>query len=100
MDALAELAEVGVADDSNFIVTEEHAEFPPPPPRQLATSPLVEELLGWVRELREGRQRRLVLAYLCHGLLAFEYGGNEKGVTNREGPLPRRSTSRRTFLRS
>jgi hypothetical protein len=29
--------------------------------KELATSPPVEELLGWVRDLREGRQRMLVL---------------------------------------
>jgi hypothetical protein len=38
--------------------------YPRPSPKALAPSSLVEELLGWVRELREGRQRMLVLAYL------------------------------------
>jgi hypothetical protein len=37
--------------------------YPPPSPKTLAISPLVEDLLGWVRELREGRPM-LVLAYL------------------------------------
>ena len=39
------------------------------------TSPLVEELLGWVRDLREGRQRILVLAYLFVTRLTYEYDG-------------------------
>lgn len=77
VDTHAELAEVGVVAD-NLIVTEKHGAYPPPPPRQLATSPIIEELLGWVRDLREGRQRMLVLAFLCHGLLTFEYGGKDE----------------------
>jgi hypothetical protein len=41
--------------------------------KELATSPLVEELLGWVRDLREARQRMLVLAYLFVTRLTYEY---------------------------
>jgi hypothetical protein len=52
-----------------------HGEYPPPSPKQLATSPLVEELLGWVRDLREGRQRMLVLTYLFFTRLQYEYNG-------------------------
>jgi hypothetical protein len=70
--AHAELAEVGmVAND--VTVKLGHGEYPPPPSKELATSPLVEELLGWVRDLREGRQRMLVLAYLFVTRLTYEY---------------------------
>jgi hypothetical protein len=61
--AHAELAEaIGAAN--NVTVKIGHGEYPPPLWKDLATSPLVEELSGWVRDLREGRQRILVLAYL------------------------------------
>jgi hypothetical protein len=50
--------------------------YPPPSPKDLATSPLVEDLLGWVRELREGRPM-LVLAYLFFTRLKYEYDNNE-----------------------
>jgi hypothetical protein len=74
IDLHVEFAETGQAVD-NLILTVGHSEYPPPPPRQLVISPLVEELLGWVRELREGRQRMLVLAYLFLTMLTYEYGG-------------------------
>ena len=74
MAAHAELAEaIGVAND--VTVKMGHGEYPPPPSKDLATSPLVEELLGWVRDLREGRQRMLVLAYLLVTRLTYEYNG-------------------------
>jgi hypothetical protein len=59
---------------NSVTVRQVHGSYPPPPPITLAASPLVEELLGWVRDLREGRQRLLVLAYLVFTRLAFEYG--------------------------
>ena len=70
--AHAELAEVGIAAN-NATVKLGHSQYPPPPSKDLATSPLVEELLGWVRDLREGRQRILVLAYLFVTRLTYEY---------------------------
>jgi len=70
--AHAELAEVGMAAN-NATVKLGHSQYPPPPSKDLATSPLVEELLGWVRDLREGRQRILVLAYLFATRLTYEY---------------------------
>jgi hypothetical protein len=72
IDLHVELAETGQSVD-NIILTVGHSEYPPPPPRQLAISPLVEELWGWVRDLREGRQRMLVLAYLFVTRLTYEY---------------------------
>jgi hypothetical protein len=58
---------------NNVTVKLGHSQYPPPPSKELATSPLVEELLGWVRDLREGRQRMLVLAYLFVTRLTYEY---------------------------
>jgi hypothetical protein len=54
--------------------------YPRPSPKALASSPLVEELLGWVRELREGRQRMLVLAYLFFTGLTYEYGSEVRAA--------------------
>jgi hypothetical protein len=68
----AEAAEVVVvADDATVKLG--HGEYPAPPSMDLVTSPLVEELLGWVRDLREGRQRMLVLTYLFFTRLKYEY---------------------------
>jgi hypothetical protein len=79
IDLHVEFAETGQAVD-NIILTVGHSEYPPPPPRQLAISPLVEELLGWVRDLREGRQRMLVLAYLFLTRLQYEYGSERSAA--------------------
>jgi hypothetical protein len=54
--------------------------YPRPSPKALASSPLIEELLGWVRELREGRQRMLVLAYLFFTRLTYEYGNEVRAA--------------------
>jgi hypothetical protein len=62
---------VAVAGDATVRLG--HGFYPPPSPKALATSPLVEELLEWVRELRERRQRLLVIAYLFLSRLEFEY---------------------------
>jgi hypothetical protein len=70
--AHAELAEVAMAAN-DATVKLGHSQYPPPPSKELATSPLVEELLGWVRDLRVGRQRMLVLAYLFVTRLTYEY---------------------------
>jgi hypothetical protein len=56
--AHAELAEVAMAAN-DAAVKLGHSQYPPPPSKELATSPLVEELLGWVRDLRQARQRML-----------------------------------------
>jgi hypothetical protein len=70
--AHAEAAEaVMVANDATVKLG--HGEYPPPLSVALVTSPLVEELLGWVRDLREGRQRMLVLTYLFFTRLKYEY---------------------------
>jgi hypothetical protein len=68
----AEAAEAVVVAN-NATVKLGHSQYPGPPSNELATSPLVEELLGWVRDLREGRQRLLVLAYLFVTRLTYEY---------------------------
>jgi hypothetical protein len=57
-----------------------HHSYPPPSPKVLAPSPLVEELLQWVRDLREGRLPMLVLAYLFLTRLEFEYGGRDQAL--------------------
>jgi hypothetical protein len=64
---------VAIANDATVRLG--HGFYPAPSPKSLATSPLVEELLGWVRELRERRQRMLVIAYLFLSRLEFEYLG-------------------------
>jgi hypothetical protein len=56
------------------------ASYPAPPTMALAVSPLVEELLRWVRDLRAGRQRMLVLAYLCYTLLTYEFHGESEAA--------------------
>lgn len=63
----------GVVIASDATVRLGHGFYPPPSPKALATSPLVEELLEWVRELRERQQRLLAIAYLLLSRLEFEY---------------------------
>jgi hypothetical protein len=58
-----------------------HRSYPLPSPKVLAPSALVEELLQWVRDLRQGRQPMLVLAYLILTRLEFEYGGRPQAAT-------------------
>jgi len=58
-----------------------HRSHPHPSPKALAPSPLVGELLQWVRDLRDGRLPMLVLAYLFLTRLEFEYGGRNQVVT-------------------
>jgi hypothetical protein len=50
-----------------------HGSYPAPSPKALAATPLVEDLLGWVRQLREGRQPMLVLVFLFLTRLEFDY---------------------------
>jgi hypothetical protein len=50
-----------------------HGSYPAPSPKALAATPLVEDLLGWVRQLRERRQPMLVLVYLFLTRLEFDY---------------------------
>jgi hypothetical protein len=72
----AEIASaVGIANDATVRLG--LGSYPAPPPTTLAASTLVEELLGWVRELREGRQRMLVLAYLFFTRVTYEYNGED-----------------------
>jgi hypothetical protein len=57
-----------------------HSSYPPPSPTPLAASTLVEELLGWVRDLRERRHPMLVTANLFQTRLLFEYGGVDRAA--------------------
>jgi hypothetical protein len=50
-----------------------HIAYPRPSPRALVATPLVEDMLGWVRQLRERRQSMLVLVYLFLTRLEFDY---------------------------
>jgi hypothetical protein len=84
--AHAELAEaIGVANDVTVNIG--HGEYPPPPSKDLATSPLVEKLLGWVRDLREGRQRILVLASLFVTRLTYEFDGEAAAACGPKGEV-------------
>lgn len=68
------MAEVAMATVISGSATVRRAAYPAAPTVPLAVTPLVEELLRWVRDLRAGRQRMLVLAYLSYTLLEYEYG--------------------------
>jgi hypothetical protein len=57
-----------------------HSSYPAPSAGPLATSPLVSELLGWVRDLRAGH-RMLVIAYLILTRLEFEYGDRRSAAS-------------------
>jgi hypothetical protein len=57
-----------------------HSSYPPPSPKPLAASTLVEELLRWVRDLRERRHPMLVIANLFQTRLLFEYGGLDRAA--------------------
>jgi hypothetical protein len=85
---------VGIAND--VTVKLGHSSYPPPSPRPLAASTLVEELLGWVRDLRERRHPMLFIAYLFLSRLEWEYDGRDqaakalnvsKRIFDRLGPL-------------
>lgn len=54
-----------------------HSSYPTPPNGPFVPSALVEELMGWIRDLRTG-QRLLVIAYLVLTRLEFEYGGRHQ----------------------
>ncbi len=58
-----------------------HRAYPPPSARALAGSPLVDDLLEWVRDVREQRQRMLVGAYLVLTRIEFEYGDRDQAAT-------------------
>lgn len=73
-------SEVGIASDVTFKVG--HGEYPSPSPKLLVPSPLVEELLDWVRDLRERRLPMLVVAYLFLTRLEFEYNGRDQAATS------------------
>jgi len=74
--AAAEAA--AVAEAANVAVG--HSSYPAPPAERLAASPLVNELLGWVRDLRAGH-RMLVIAYLILTRLEFEYGDRRQAAS-------------------
>lgn len=57
-----------------------YSAYPAPSARPLATSPLVNELLGWVRDLWAGH-RMLVIAYLILTRLEFEYGDRRSAAS-------------------
>ena len=69
---------VAVANDATVKLG--HSSYPPPSPRPLAASTLVEELLGWVRDLRERRHPMLFIAYLFLSRLEWEYGGRDQAA--------------------
>jgi hypothetical protein len=71
-------AAVGIASDVVVKVT--HGEYPSPGPTVLATSELVQELLEWVRDIRERRQRLLVANYMVLTRLEYEYGGRKQAA--------------------
>lgn len=70
----AVMAEVAMAAVITGTATVRRVAYPAPPTVTLAVTPLIEELLRWVRDLRAGRQRMLVLAYLSYTHLVYEYG--------------------------
>ncbi len=68
--AVAAAEAAGAAEAAT--VTIGHSAYPAPSAVPLAASSLVNELLGWVRDLRAG-YRMLVVAYLVLTRLEFEY---------------------------
>jgi hypothetical protein len=60
-------------------VTVGHSTYPAPATRPLAVSSLVNELLGWIRDLRAGH-RMLVIANLILTRLEFEYGDRRQAA--------------------
>lgn len=75
---VADETSVAVADEVSLKV--EHKAFPAPANRPLANSLLLGELLQWLRDLREHRQRLLVPAYLILTRLEFEFGGRAEAA--------------------
>jgi hypothetical protein len=67
-----------IAFDSTGVVV--HSSYPPPSSKPLAASTLVQELLGWVRDLRERRHPMLVTTNLFLTRLLFEYGGLDQAA--------------------
>jgi hypothetical protein len=57
-----------------------HGFYPAPPPNDVSVSPLVSDLMGWVRALREHQNAILVTAYLFLTRLLFEYGGLDQAA--------------------
>lgn len=57
-----------------------HSRYPAPPVQPVARSPLVDELMGWIWEMRTGH-RLLVIAYLVLTRLEFEYGGRGEAAS-------------------
>jgi hypothetical protein len=67
------MADPATAVGEALDIREGHSSYPQPSPKALAATPLVEDLLGWVRQLRERRQPMLVLVYLFLTRLEFDY---------------------------
>lgn len=59
----------------NVTVKLGHGSYPSPAPTDVSVSPLVSELMGWVRALRERQHPMLVTANLFYTQLLEEYGG-------------------------
>jgi hypothetical protein len=57
-----------------------HSSYPSPAPSGVSVSPLVSELMGWVRALREHQHPRLATADLFRTRLLFEYGGLDRAA--------------------
>jgi hypothetical protein len=75
--APGELTGVGTTVSTGFANLD--SSYPWPSPKPLATSLLVEDLLGWVRQLREGRPM-LIPTYLFLTRLEAEYGGRNQAA--------------------
>ena len=78
--SVAVAAAEGAAAVETATVTVGHSAYPAPSAVPLAASPLVGELLGWVRDLRTGH-RMLVIAYLILTRLEFEYGDRRQAAS-------------------
>jgi hypothetical protein len=69
---------VGIA--GNATVRLGHGSYPSPAPSNVSVSPLVSELMGWVRALREHQHPMLVTANLFQTRLENEYGGRNQAA--------------------
>jgi hypothetical protein len=69
-----------------------HSTYPAPPTEPLLESPFVKELLDALHEVRQGRQRLLVSAYLFQTRIVYEYGTLEPaaGALNISEPILRK----------
>lgn len=64
----------------NVTVSLGHGSYPSPAPSNVSVSPLVSELMGWVRALRDRQHPMLVTANLFHTRLLDEYDGLDRAA--------------------